>query len=102
MGWLTACIAVLITAYGTRTGDVGSWVRRTGPLLYLAAVGLLRHAEGGGSSGFSPLLLLPLFWVALTEDRIELGLLLVGTAAMFTVPTLVYGDPAYPQRSGAD
>lgn len=95
LGWAVAAAAVATTATAEARGATNAW-GRLGPLLYLVAVALLRHAEGGAASGFSPLLLLPLFWVALTEDRLELLLLLAGMVAMFTAPILLFGAPTYP------
>ncbi len=65
--WLVTIVSVtLVWAAGRDEG--ASWLDSVAPMLYLIAVVILRHIEGGASSGYSPLLLLPLAWVALTGD----------------------------------
>ncbi|HEY8718462.1 hypothetical protein [Pengzhenrongella sp.] len=39
------------------------------PLSYFAVIGLLRQAEGGEASGFAPLVVLPVLWIALYGSR---------------------------------
>ena len=62
----------------------------------LAAVAFLRHAAGGAGSALSPLLLAPLFWVALRGTLAELGVVAAGVVVVLGVPIISYGDPAYP------
>lgn len=95
LGWLVSILAVVLVESGRRQPR-SSAPARIGPLLYVVAVVLIRHAAGGATSGFSPLLLLPLFWIALTEDRVELVLLCVAIAGALIGPILVVGEPAYP------
>ena len=66
------------------------------PLGYLALAGLLRAIEGGGSSGYGGLFLLPVIWLAFAASR---TLLLIGLAAMTAaeiIPLVVIGAPQYP------
>lgn len=65
------------------------------PMTYIAAVALVRHAEGGSSSGYSPLVLIPLFWIALYGARVHLLLVLSAIAAMFALPVVLVGPPLY-------
>ncbi|MGH3050964.1 MAG: diguanylate cyclase domain-containing protein, partial [Gaiellaceae bacterium] len=72
--------------------------RLAGALPLLAAftvVGLLRDAGGGAASGYGPLVLLPVFWLAVRGTRREVVFSLVGVAAVFVVPILVDPD-SYP------
>src|SRR3954447_25135514 len=48
------------------------------PLMYMVCVALLRDALGGGNSGYSTLLILPVFWLALYGTRLQLAVGLVG------------------------
>jgi diguanylate cyclase (GGDEF)-like protein len=66
------------------------------PLAYFGVIALLREAEGGGTSGYAPLLLVPIFWLALHGTRREMWLGLVLTAAMLTIPIVTLGEPHYP------
>ncbi len=95
VGSVVGAVAVALTAHGHRDATA-SWATSGGPLLYLAAVVLLRAAEGGSVSGYSPLLLLPLFWVALTGDRQLLIAMCLGIAAVLILPIVLVGAPDYP------
>jgi diguanylate cyclase (GGDEF)-like protein len=80
------------------------WTRALPPFAYLFAVALMRDATGGATTGFGPLLLLPVFWLALYGTRRELLAMLAGVALVFYGPMFVIGGDAYPVvgwRSGA-
>jgi len=66
------------------------------PLACDALVALLRHSQGGGQSGYSALLVLPVVWVAFVGGR--RGVLLVVAAGGLTVmlPIALVGAPDYP------
>lgn len=70
------------------------WLDVIPPLLYIAAVAALRHATGGGASGFSPLFLVPVLWLAMSGNRRQLVAGLAAVAIAMIVP-IVVGDPAY-------
>ena len=73
--------------YGTVIGALG----------VLAAVGLLRAAAGGYTTGVTSLSLLPVFQTALyLRSRISLAIVLVATGCMYIVPLAVVGPPDYP------
>jgi diguanylate cyclase (GGDEF)-like protein/PAS domain S-box-containing protein len=84
-------------------------LKRGGPPLSLAAivifvvaVAFLRDGTGA-SSGYGPLVLLPVIWSALRGHRVELIASISGAALVYAVPLLVVGSPAYPPtgwRSG--
>ncbi|HUA74787.1 MAG TPA: HAMP domain-containing sensor histidine kinase [Solirubrobacteraceae bacterium] len=65
-------------------------------LLFLLGVALLRDGEGGTRSGLGPLVMLPVFWVALYRSRAELAAVVAGVGAVFLAPAIVVGAPAYP------
>ena len=66
------------------------------PLLYLVVVSLLRDGTGGESSGYSTLMVLPIFWLALYGTRAQLAVGVAGVAVLLTLPPLLIGEPEYP------
>ena len=89
---LTILVAVL--------GAVFPWARLTVvPITYLVVVALLREADGGAASGFAPLALLPVVWVALYGARWQLATVVVAVFAALALPVALVGDPAYPVDS---
>jgi diguanylate cyclase (GGDEF)-like protein/PAS domain S-box-containing protein len=56
------------------------------PLAFLVVVALLRQGHGGSGSGFAPLVMLPVFWVALYGRRWQLAAVLAGVAVLFLLP----------------
>ncbi len=93
---------VLLTAswwYGVWAGLRGQMRVGTvvGSLGFLAAVGLLRQASGGSTSGISILALLPVFQTALyVRDRPALWIVLAATLAFYLAPLVIVGPPEYP------
>ena len=65
-------------------------------LAYLLVIVVLRQGEGGAASGYGPLVVLPVFWLALYGTREELAAVIVGVAMIFLLPLAVAGDPLYP------
>ena len=66
------------------------------PLAYFVVVALLRQANDGSVSGYAPLALLPVVWIALNLGRQEVAVGIAVGASVFVLPLLV-GDPAsYP------
>jgi diguanylate cyclase (GGDEF)-like protein len=66
-----------------------------GIVAYVLSVALLRDGAGP-TSGYGPLVLLPVVWAALQGRRVELGVAVVGVAAVYFLPTLLIGAPSYP------
>lgn len=66
------------------------------PLAYFGVVALLRDATGGSVSALTPLVLLPIFWLALYGSRRHLVLSLVAMVVMLAAPIVLLGDPGYP------
>jgi len=73
-----------------------AWCQAAVPLTFFAVVALLRQAGGGVTSGFAPLVMLPLLWMAMYGSRTQLRLAIVGTAATFLAPLIFVGPPLYP------
>jgi diguanylate cyclase (GGDEF)-like protein len=99
---LTTLVAVSVVA--TPWGRLPAWVQVVPALTYPLAVALLRDATGGAVGGFGPLLLLPVFWVALYGTGRQLATVLAGVAAVYYVPMIAIGGETYPTagwRGGA-
>jgi diguanylate cyclase (GGDEF)-like protein len=62
----------------------------------LFAVALLRDATGGAGGGLGVLVLLPVVWVALYGDRLQLVFVGLGTAAVWAYPLIAVGGARYP------
>ena len=63
------------------------------PLGFLALATLLRISDGGAASGFGGLYFLPIVWLALSGDRRELVIGLVGLVLVEVVPVFAIGAP---------
>ena len=66
------------------------------PFGYFVVIALLREADGGASSPFGVLAMLPVFWLALYGSRRQLAVSIVGVAAVYFVPVVLVGSPEYP------
>ncbi len=98
LGWWLGAAAVTLAAGAVslvaRAHRHGRWLRYLPMLLFFVAVQMLRAADGDGSAGFSPLLILPVIWYALYGTRLGVGLALCGAAAVLFGPLV--GAPQYP------
>jgi diguanylate cyclase (GGDEF)-like protein len=74
-----------------------AWWQATVPLTFFVVVALLRHAEGGATSGYAPFVILPVLWIAIYGSRAQLQLAIAGTAATFFAPLIILGSPLYPR-----
>jgi diguanylate cyclase (GGDEF)-like protein/PAS domain S-box-containing protein len=92
---VTAAVLAVALALAFRAPADSGW-QIAPPLLVLVAIAVLRDASGAADSGLGPLVALPIFWVALFRNRIELFLVALGTFLVFTVPLVVVGSPDYP------
>jgi PAS domain S-box-containing protein len=92
--WLTLLAALVSLA--ARHRRRARWLRYVPLVLFMAAVQMLRAADGDGSAGFSPLLILPVIWYALYGTRTGVYLALAGVAAVQFGPLVVVGAPQYP------
>jgi diguanylate cyclase (GGDEF)-like protein len=73
-----------------------AWTYVLPPLAVFVLIALLRQAQGGSSSGYGVLGMLPVVWVALKLGRGMVVLCAGAAAAVFAVPILVIGAPLYP------
>ena len=61
-------------------------------------VGLLRQAQGGSTSGYTPLAVLTVVWVGLVLGIWEIAAIMTCTTLLLAVPIVFIGDPLYPQN----
>lgn len=66
------------------------------PISIDVAIALLRQAQGGSTSGYGPLVILPVVWVGLTQGRRAVAAMSFCTALMFALPVVLIGAPLYP------
>jgi diguanylate cyclase (GGDEF)-like protein len=62
-----------------------------------AVVALLREAQGGSTSGYGALVILPVLFVGLLMRRRHVAAMTAATVALFALPILIAGAPQYPQ-----
>ncbi|MDX6598759.1 MAG: hypothetical protein QOE87_2646 [Gaiellales bacterium] len=98
--WRYVALACLMFAGGAGLAWIGAsrngWVALAPAIAALVAIAALRESQGGASSGYSPLAMLAVVWVALMLDRRALLLITVCTGVMFALPLALIGDPGYP------
>ena len=96
--WTPVAIAALLTLVIAASGVLLPWSRMprwtyiVPPLAYFAVVALLRQANDGTVSGYAPLALLPVVWIALNLGVREVAAGIFVGAAIFVLPLFV-GDP---------
>jgi signal transduction histidine kinase len=67
------------------------------PIAYFLVVALLVQTAGGGPSGYVPLVLLPIFWLALYGTRSELAIAMVAAFSMFVAPLIFLHNRVYSE-----
>ena len=87
---------MLVAALSLPWARLPAWCQVIVPLSFFVVVALLRHARGGAASGYPPLVMLPVIWMALYGTRGELRLAIAGMAATLVVPLVLIGPPQYP------
>ncbi len=103
--WLVFAIGVGLTVAIAAVGLTAAAERRGQPLIvllplaYFVAVVILRHSGTTGATGFVPLVMLPIVWLAMFGTRRQLIVGLVAMTLALVVPFLVFGDPRYPVTS---
>ena len=66
------------------------------PISVDVVIALLRQAQGGSTSGYSPLAILPVVWVGVTQRRRAVGVISCCTGLMLGLPIALIGAPLYP------
>jgi diguanylate cyclase (GGDEF)-like protein len=95
--WTLVWIAAVLTIAIAAAAVVVPWSRMprstyvVPPLAYFGVVALLGAATGGSVSGYAPLALLPVVWVALNLGRKEVALAGAVGCSLFLVPLVADG-----------
>jgi diguanylate cyclase (GGDEF)-like protein len=89
-GVLTLATAVMVVK--APWDRLPPWVRAVPAFAYLFVYVLLR--AGGGNSGVAPMVLLPVFWLALYGTRRQLWFMLAGIGVIVFLPLVL--DASYP------
>lgn len=92
--WL--CLLIMALALLAPWEKLPLGAQALAPLAYFVVIALLREAEGGSVSGYGTLVLLPICWLALYGNRVQLSAALVVMAVMFVAPIILLGEPRYP------
>jgi diguanylate cyclase (GGDEF)-like protein len=61
-------------------------------------VGLLRQSQGGSTSGYAPLALVPVVWTGLVLGRRGVVVMSACTTLLFALPIVIVGPPLYPDN----
>jgi hypothetical protein len=72
------------------------WAWVSIPVGYMAVIGIIRDAQGGGRSGLVVVYVLPIVWLALYGRRTHLLIGLFCLDLALLVPVLLVGAPGYP------
>ncbi|TMK80442.1 MAG: GGDEF domain-containing protein [Actinobacteria bacterium] len=87
---------VLISALAMPWRRLPHFAQIVPPFAYFLVIALLREADGGSTSAYAVLSMLPVFWLALYGTRRQLAVSIVGVASVFLMPLLIVGAPEYP------
>jgi len=91
--------AILACALLVPWGRLPVWAYMLPPLASFLVIALLRDAQGGISSGYGPLAILPVVWVALVLGRRAVLTAVAGVALLFGLPIVLIGGASYPASS---
>jgi diguanylate cyclase len=90
--------ALLILATWLQRKQFPTWALLLVPIGCDLFIALLRQAQGGSNSGYSPLVLVPVVWTGLVLGRRGVFAISACTALLFALPILVEGAPLYPSN----
>lgn len=91
-----AAAVVSLAALWVRWSTLPAWALLVLPLAVDGLIAALRQAQGGSTSGYAPLAVLPVAWVGLTQRRRAVMVITLCTALLFAVPIALVGAPLYP------
>ena len=92
--WIAGVLTAVIAAAGLLVpwSRLPRWTYIVPPLAYFVVVALMREANDGSVSGYAPLALLPVVWIALNLGRKEVALGIAVGSSVFVLP-LLFGNP---------
>lgn len=89
-------LVLLVFAAWLQRRRLPAWVLLLVPVGCDLLVALLRQAQGGSNSGYSPLVIVPVVWTGLVLGRRGTLVVTGCTALLFALPIVVEGPPLYP------
>ena len=89
-------VILFVAALSVPWKRLPAWYEAIPALAAFAVIALLRHAEGGATSGVAPLVMLPVLWLAIHGTQVQLGLAIAASTATFLAPVILVGPPLYP------
>lgn len=87
--------AIVAVAFLVPWSRLPRWTYVVPALAYFVVIGLLREAQGGPTSGYAALAILPILWIALTLRRREVIIGILGGVALYLAPLLGAGGSTY-------
>jgi diguanylate cyclase (GGDEF)-like protein len=100
--WLLVAAAIGLVAVLAFVAAALPWASLPAPALLAlpiavdVVIALLRQAQGGSTSGYSPLAILPVVWVGLTQGRRAVAVISACTSLLLGLPIALVGAPLYP------
>ncbi|MEO8517608.1 MAG: sensor domain-containing diguanylate cyclase [Dermatophilaceae bacterium] len=88
---------VIVSALLLPWARLPAWLQASVPLTFFVVVAMLRQSMGGAISGYSPLVMLPLLWLAIYGSRTQFRVAIAATALTFLTPQILVGAPLYPE-----
>ncbi|RYV49816.1 GGDEF domain-containing protein [Pengzhenrongella frigida] len=88
--------ALLTAAWVVPWRRLPAWSEALVPLGFFVVVALMNHARGAAATGYPPLVMLPIIWLALYGTRGQLRVAIVATAATLLTPLVLAGSQIYP------
>jgi diguanylate cyclase (GGDEF)-like protein len=89
-------LGLVVIGFAVPWRRLPTWTHPAVPLGYFVVIALLRDANGGAPSGYGPLCVMPVFWLALFGTRRQLAVGLAAVATLFTAPIVFIGGDRYP------
>jgi diguanylate cyclase (GGDEF)-like protein len=91
-----ALAVLILAALFVPWARLPAWCEASPPLVGFTFIALLRQAGGGAISGYAPMVMLPIVWLAIYGSRTQLRLAIAATAVTFLGPLILVGPPLYP------
>src|SRR5450830_590029 len=87
---------VPVAAVSVPWARLPAWCEAVLPLGFFVVVALMRQARGGAAAGYTPLVMLPVIWLAMYGSRRQLGIAVAAMTATLVGPMILIGPPLYP------
>jgi diguanylate cyclase (GGDEF)-like protein len=103
--WRVAGLALVLALGLAVAAVVVPWRRISAVFLLVPAVGalglvaILRESASGATSGYGPLAILPVLWIAFVLGRRAVVLVSFVAALLFVLPVVIVGGTRYPEAT---